>query len=74
MRTILIFIALAVIAMIIKRLWQSSGPAENRQIPSGKMVQCAHCGIYTPEADAMKHHSKYYCSQAHVDAHKDAQS
>ena len=74
MRVILIFIALAVIAMVLKRLWQSSRPAENRQIESGKMVQCAHCGIYTPEADATKHNSKYYCSQAHLDAQNDAQS
>jgi uncharacterized protein len=67
MRFILIFIALAVIVMVLKRLWQTSGPEKNRQIPSNQMVQCAHCGIYTPEADATEHEGKYYCSQAHRD-------
>ena len=67
MRFILIFIALAVIVMVLKRLWQTSGPEKNRQIPSNRMVQCAHCGIYTPEADAIEHEGKYYCSQAHLD-------
>jgi uncharacterized protein len=67
MRLIIIFIALAVIVMVLKRLWQTPGPAKNRQIPSNKMVQCAHCGLYTPEADAIERGGKYYCSQAHLD-------
>ena len=67
MRFIIIFIALAVVVMIIKRLWQTSRPVEKRRIASGKMVQCAHCGIYTPEPDALEQGGKYYCSQAHLE-------
>ncbi len=67
MRFIFIFIALAVIVMVLKRLWLTSGPAKKRQLPSNKMVQCANCGLYTPEPDAIKHDGKYYCSQAHLD-------
>ena len=53
--------------MVLTRLWRSSGPEEKRQIPSNKMVQCAHCGLYTPEQDAILHDGKYYCTQAHLD-------
>ena len=67
MRFILIFIALAVIVMVLKRLWQKPGCKKKHRIPSNKMVQCAHCGLYTPEPDAIKHEEKYYCSQAHLD-------
>ncbi len=67
MRFILIFIELAVIVMVLKRLWQASDTEKDRQIPSNRMVQCAHCGIYTPEADAMEYEGKYYCTQAHLD-------
>jgi len=67
MRFILIFIALTVIAMVLKRLWQTSGPAKKSQLPSNKMVQCAHCGLYTPEQEAIGHDGKYYCSQTHLD-------
>ena len=68
MRFIIILIALAVIAMVLKRLWRTPGRKKNGQLPFNRMVQCAHCGIYTPEADATLHGGKYYCSRAHVDA------
>ena len=67
MRFILILIALAVIVMILKRLWQKPGPEKPNRVLSNKMVQCARCGLYTPEQDAITHDGKTYCSQAHLD-------
>jgi len=34
------------------------------------MVQCATCGLYLPEQEAISHHGKYYCSQPHRDEHQ----
>ena len=68
MRFIIILIALAVIVMVLKRLWLTPKRKKNGRIAFNRMVQCAHCGIYTPETDAILHGDKYYCSQAHVDA------
>ena len=68
MRLIIIFIALLVIVMVLKRLWQTPGTAKTRQIPSNRMVQCSRCGLYIPESEALEHDSRYYCSQAHLDA------
>ncbi len=67
MRTLLIFIALAVIVMIVKRLWQQSRPSTDRRVLSGKMVQCANCGIYIPQHEALERNGRYYCSVEHRD-------
>ncbi len=54
MRTLVIIIALALIVMIIKRLWQaprSSDRSGQSGKPSGNTVQCANCGVYIPVED-----------------------
>jgi uncharacterized protein len=30
-----------------------------------QMVQCAHCGLHLPAADALSEGSRLYCSDAH---------
>ena len=68
MRTLLIFIALAVIVMIIKRLWlQKPRTPKNREL-TGKMVQCETCGIFIPEHEALERGGHQYCSGEHRDA------
>lgn len=68
MRTLLIFIALAVIVMIIKRLWGQTIQKPASRTETEKMVQCANCGIYVPLHEALEQQGKYYCSSAHRDA------
>ena len=67
MRTLIILIALALIVMVIKRLWQTSRPETKHRLKSGQMVQCANCGVYIPVQEALQHGEHYYCSQAHLD-------
>ena len=69
MRMLLIFIALAIIAMVVKRLWLRSrtGTQQRRRL-AGQMVQCKHCGMYIPEAEAVRDREQWYCSTAHRDA------
>ena len=73
MRTLIIIIALVLIFIIAKRLWQKprpptqSGPGRQPNQQQGKMVQCANCGIYIPEQDAFNRGDRLYCSQAHLD-------
>ncbi len=70
MRTLLIFIALALIFMIVKRLWlQPRRPPGNREL-TGKMVQCTNCGIFIPEHEALEQDGHYYCSREHRDESK----
>ena len=68
MRFLAIFIALAIIVMVAKRLWRSSRPPARRSIEPGQMVQCANCGIYIPKQEALQQEEHYYCSRAHLDA------
>ena len=67
MRTLVIIIVLVLIVIIAKRLWQKpQSPARHSQ-KNERMVQCASCGIYIPEQEALQRTGHYYCSQAHLD-------
>ena len=67
LRTLLILIALAVVVFAVKRLFSPRRPRTSKQLKQGQMVQCAHCGIYLPEAEAISQAGRYYCSQSHRD-------
>ncbi len=67
MRTLVIIIVLALIVMIIKRLWQAPRPTAKPGKPSGNTVQCANCGVYIPVEEALQRADHFYCSQAHLD-------
>ena len=67
MRTLIIIIALVIIVMIAKRMWQKPRPPAPPGQQPGKMVQCANCGIYIPEQEALTGGERRYCSQAHLD-------
>lgn len=67
MRTLVILIVLALIVIIAKRLWQKPRPPARRSRENERMVQCANCGIYIPDQEALTRDGHYYCSQAHLD-------
>lgn len=67
MRTLVIIILLVLIVIIARRLWQSPQTPAGRRQKNGQMVQCANCGIYLPEQEALQRAGHYYCSQAHLD-------
>jgi len=39
-----------------------------RPTPVQEMLQCAHCGVHMPAADAIKGRKGLYCSAAHCQA------
>lgn len=67
MRTLVIIIALVLIGLIVKRMWQKPRPPAQPGRQAGKMVQCANCGVYIPEQEALTRGAQWYCSQAHLD-------
>jgi uncharacterized protein len=71
MRTLLILIAVIIVVLTVKRLFSAPRPEKNLQTHSGKMLQCAHCGMYVPETEALSHRGRDYCSAAHRDADQD---
>lgn len=67
MRTLVIIIVLALVIMIARRLLARPKTPVKRKSTSEHMVQCANCGIYIPEQEALQRAGRFYCSQAHLD-------
>lgn len=73
MRVLLVFIALAIIVLLVKRMWlQSRTQSQGRRKLSGKMLQCHHCGMYIPEQEAVLDNDRVYCSREHLETDRDA--
>jgi uncharacterized protein len=69
-RLLLILILIAIVILALRRLKRSaSRPNVRKETATGRMVQCAACGLYLPEQEALMHQGKYYCSQSHRDGH-----
>jgi uncharacterized protein len=65
LRTLVILIAVALVVMAVRGLLRSSRPAGRGGQKSARMVQCAHCGMYVPEHEALASGGRFYCSDAH---------
>lgn len=68
MRTLLIFIALALIVMAGRQLLRKPRDVPRTRSVSGRMVRCSHCGIFVPEQEALEKDGQLYCSREHRDA------
>jgi len=66
LRSLVILIAVALVIYAARRLWKSSRPAVKRGQKSARMVQCAHCGVYIPEQEALPRGGRFYCSADHL--------
>jgi uncharacterized protein len=67
LRALLIIIAVAIIAMALKRLLAGRRSGGRTAGQSGKMVQCATCGMYIPEGEALTDSGRNYCSRRHLE-------
>jgi uncharacterized protein len=70
LRSLVILIAVALVIYAVRRLWQSSRPAGKRGLKSARVVQCAHCGVYIPEHEALTRGGRFYCSTEHLNDDK----
>ena len=67
LRALLVMIAIAVVVLAVRRLLAGRQPHRRTLKQSGKMVQCAVCGMYVPETEALGSAGRHYCSQAHLE-------
>jgi uncharacterized protein len=66
---LLVLVAIAILALRhLKR--RPSRASREKRTTTGRMVQCAACGLYLPEQEAIVHQGKYYCSTSHRDGHE----
>ncbi|HBO2176811.1 TPA: PP0621 family protein [Pseudomonas aeruginosa] len=67
---LLFWIALIAIAFWLWRRFTRPTPHQQQRPqdePSASpMVRCAHCGVHVPQANALTHEQRWYCSQAHL--------
>jgi uncharacterized protein len=68
-----LFLALALwgLYLIIRHLLRQrkpEPPLNHRQTKSVDSVQCAHCGLHLPRAEAIGKGDDFYCSRAHLKA------
>lgn len=66
---------LVVIVLLVYVLIKSlrAQTLKNNIPPSAKvaenMVRCAHCGVHLPKGESVQSAGKFFCSQAHLNAH-----
>jgi uncharacterized protein len=65
MRTLLIALAIATIALIARFLLRQRQSAARRRTEAGDMVRCAHCGLHVPAHEAIAVAGRWYCGEAH---------
>lgn len=76
---ILRLILLFVLGALLYRLWtrwrlqqaaRRTPGRRNQGRDEGRMLACAHCGMYIPEQNAVRDDGQVFCSTAHRDAHR----
>ena len=67
LRALLIMIAVAIIVMAARRLLAGRKTGTGKTAESGRMVQCATCGMYVPQGEALTQSGRYYCSRGHLE-------
>jgi uncharacterized protein len=70
-RILLLLILVAIVILALRRLKRTpTRPSQGKRPTIGRMVQCAACGLYLPEQEAIFHQGNYYCSPSHRDSHE----
>ena len=75
LRTLFIIGALAVIALIAKKMMTPKPRVEKKPSPKPlkDMVRCEACGLHLPIDESVKKGELYFCSTEHRDNYEDSQ-
>ncbi|MCQ4347567.1 hypothetical protein NGA35_09080 [Pseudomonas stutzeri] len=68
MARLLILIALLALAWWLwQRFTRPQRPRPPAPPEAQPMVRCARCGVHVPQAEALAHDDRWYCSRAHLE-------
>jgi uncharacterized protein len=54
---------------LVRRALSSRPTVEREEPPPALMRQCAQCGVHLPEKDCIRAEDRFFCCEAHRDAH-----
>lgn len=75
LRFLLIALAVAALVILVRRLFASSSPGPSKRPPpqlEEDMVRCARCGVHVPKSEAVPFKDQWFCSDRHLQEHRDA--
>ena len=68
---ILVLLAIGLLLyIIISNLIRNSRRERLNAVDSERMVRCEHCGLHIVEKEALRDERHYFCSPAHLEAHR----
>lgn len=68
---LVVVVVVALLAFLWRRPASRVPPpeAKSKRVPGPQgMVECAHCGVHLPQADAVQRDGRAYCGSPHADA------
>jgi uncharacterized protein len=66
MRLLILILAIALLAFILKALFHKPAPVKRSPNKFGeKMVPCAVCELHLPASEAVREGERYFCSREH---------
>jgi uncharacterized protein len=67
MGRLLVLVVIVVLAVwLVRRALRAPAPKSPPQAKEGELVQCAHCGLHLPRAEARQGEGALYCSEEHA--------
>lgn len=67
---ILLAIGLLLYIIITNLLRKSRSDSRKPAASSERMVRCEHCGLHIVEKEALQDNRQYFCSNEHLEAHR----
>ena len=68
MKYLIVLLVVAVVVWLLLRSRKSARPASRNATPEPgpqAMLQCSHCGVHLPRAEALVDESGAFCTDAH---------
>ena len=66
-RILLLGIVIALAIMLYRKIKRAQQSKASSTGVTPAMRKCAHCGVHVPQAEALAHDNRWYCSRAHLE-------
>lgn len=70
MNRLIFLAAIVAVVYLLLRSFRGRAPHETRPEHQEDMVRCSHCGVHLPKSESILSGGKYFCSDAHRQAHQ----